>query len=327
MRSYNHNSTRLILAGLLCAASCLAQTTVVFPLKEMTGSAHRREIVVTSLDGVRLVGTNLIYPRPMVVAVKNGEVRTNLLTGNYRVTVRGVPGYSDGFVPDTNVVVYWNELAAVVPSALNLSQYYTRAQIDAMLANVGAPAGVVTNGASPDLRRVGLLSTAPSPTTFWITNHQNILQIGNSLYPDAVTISPDREVTIPYLTMPEFAIAEGADSSPLVVSSSGRIVPGTSVNLGQFAVYESSPYNMVITNASGAEVRFFGDDGMMSITIPGGGIWADYGFWGPLHGSLSGSIDGGSYGATNAAPAAPGAPKAWRDVVVGGVTYKMPLYQ
>lgn len=129
----------------LAALTAVAQTTVVFPLKQMTGTAHRRELTVTSLDGVRKVGTNLVYPVPMTVTAQGGQFRTNLFTGNYRLTMQGVPGYSDAFVPDTNVVVYWNDLVPATPSALTLSQYYTKAQIDALLAGAGSVAGAITN--------------------------------------------------------------------------------------------------------------------------------------------------------------------------------------
>lgn len=148
MRLHDHKTIRLTLAALLCATSCMAQTAVIFPLKQMTGTAHRRDITITSLDGVRKVGTNVVYPVPMSMTVQAGQLRTNLFTGNYRLTMQGVPGYSDAFVPDTNVVVYWNDLVPVTPSALTLSQYYTKAQVDALLAGGvvgGSVAGAITN--------------------------------------------------------------------------------------------------------------------------------------------------------------------------------------
>jgi ribosomal protein S13 len=132
-------------AVMVAAVAGQAQTTVTtFPLKEMTGSNVRRSISIVSLDSAKRIGTNIVWPGTKVIPASaipaSGVARTNLYPGLYRVSVEGLPGYTDGVVPETNVVMSWADCAAIVPSTGTLAQYYTRSQVDSLVGSAGAVA-------------------------------------------------------------------------------------------------------------------------------------------------------------------------------------------
>lgn len=94
---------------LLCVFAFVAhaQTTVVFPLAQMTGTTNDTDITVKPVNNPVKFNSQ-IYWLPtagIVLHTTNGSATTNLIPNDYNVAIKGVPGSWKISVNDTNVTL------------------------------------------------------------------------------------------------------------------------------------------------------------------------------------------------------------------------------
>lgn len=135
----------LILLGCMCCTVRAVTVDTIFPTIDARGKAQAAAVVVTPLGLPTVYGTNLAAGRVITLTVTNGVARGPMLPGRYRVTWDGLPGFLEGDIPETNIIWNFSQSVAVTPSVVNAAFYYTRKQVDAMMAT-NVPANVVTNG-------------------------------------------------------------------------------------------------------------------------------------------------------------------------------------
>jgi hypothetical protein len=87
--------------------SAQSQTTVLFPLAQMTGTTNDTIITVRPvINPVKFHSTVYWLPTAGIqLATKNGSATTNLIPNDYNVTIAGVPGSWKIWVSDTNVTL------------------------------------------------------------------------------------------------------------------------------------------------------------------------------------------------------------------------------
>jgi lysophospholipase L1-like esterase len=131
--------------GQECPRSWGATAQVLIPAVRATGSGQVLPVRIELTDPVRLDGTNLIYGPIPPAWPTNGVASANLLPGDYKLILEGVP--AKGFRVKTNDVglsVPIGELLLVgVPGPNGSPVFYTRSEVDAML--VLWAAGIGTN--------------------------------------------------------------------------------------------------------------------------------------------------------------------------------------
>ena len=100
---------------------CAAQTPVLFPLAQMTGTTNDTIITVRPvINPVNFHST--VYWLPTAgfqLATKNGSATTNLIPNDYNVTIAGVPGSWKISVSDTNVTLNAAEIGNLTVYSAN----------------------------------------------------------------------------------------------------------------------------------------------------------------------------------------------------------------
>ncbi|HXS67952.1 MAG TPA: hypothetical protein VN761_03860 [Candidatus Polarisedimenticolia bacterium] len=101
----------VLLSGLL-AAFCVsenasAQTSVLFPLAQMTGTTNDTTITVRPINNPVNFHSQIYWLPPAGIQLRttNGSATTNLIPNDYTVTIAGVPGSWRISVNDTNVTL------------------------------------------------------------------------------------------------------------------------------------------------------------------------------------------------------------------------------
>lgn len=258
--------TRIAILAVVLVASCaMGQTRVVWSVRQTTGSPQNREITVTSLDGARKVGTNVVYPMSLTISARGGVASTNLYAGNYRIEVQGLAGYTEGYIPDTNVVVYWSERMAVRPGAALASDFYTKGQVDAALrATLLSAGGVVVNVKAAPFNAIGNGTSddweAVQKAVTHAGTNASLSGVRTVYFPPGTYRLTNTVVVVPSGSRGAGA-AGGYAPSKSTVELSGA---GMAVSVLQFAVT-----NGIGVNASG------GAEAFMGVKV------SDLGIWGP----------------------------------------------
>ena len=96
-----------MLFGLWTADCGLSQTSVLFPLTQMTGTTNDTTITVRPvINPVKFHSQIYWLPTAGIqLATRNGSATTNLIPNDYNVTIAGVPGSWKISVSDTNVTL------------------------------------------------------------------------------------------------------------------------------------------------------------------------------------------------------------------------------
>lgn len=105
---------RLVGLSCLVALSCAAATPVAISLQHFTGSALNRKVTLTPVTNPQVQSTNFVAGMPLVLTPVNGLVTTNLVTGDYTMTIDGINKSWTLSVPDTNVVQSASALQSTV---------------------------------------------------------------------------------------------------------------------------------------------------------------------------------------------------------------------
>ncbi len=108
-RPFGFSLSKAFASLLLCAFpfNSFAQTPVLFPLAQMTGTTNDTTITVRPvINPVKF--HSIVYwlpPAGIQLATHNGSATTNLIPNDYNVTIAGVPGSWKISVSDTNVTL------------------------------------------------------------------------------------------------------------------------------------------------------------------------------------------------------------------------------
>ena len=100
----------VLLASLLLCALALnsgAQTAVLFPLAQMTGTTNDTTITIRPVNNPVKFNSQIYWlpPAGIQLPTKNGSATTNLIPNDYNITIAGVPGSWKISVNDTNVTL------------------------------------------------------------------------------------------------------------------------------------------------------------------------------------------------------------------------------
>jgi hypothetical protein len=101
------HGTLLLLYFAFSILRCAAQTPVLFPLAQMTGTTNDTTITVRPvINPIKFHSQIYWLPTAGIqLATKNGSATTNLIPNDYNVTIAGVPGSWKISVSDTNVIL------------------------------------------------------------------------------------------------------------------------------------------------------------------------------------------------------------------------------
>ncbi len=100
-----------LLAGLLAAfcvsESASAQTSVLFPLAQMTGTTNDTTITIRPVNNPVNFHSQIYWLPPTGIQLRttNGSATTNLIPNDYTITIAGVPGSWRISVNDTNITL------------------------------------------------------------------------------------------------------------------------------------------------------------------------------------------------------------------------------
>ncbi len=96
-----------LFSALCLSHSTFAQTSVLFPLAQMTGTTNDTTITVRPvINPIKFHSQIYWLPTAGIqLATKNGSATTNLIPNDYNVTIAGVPGSWKISVSDTNVTL------------------------------------------------------------------------------------------------------------------------------------------------------------------------------------------------------------------------------
>ena len=128
----------LLVSLVLGPWSLVHSATIQFPLESLTGTATARKIVITPVNSVSQVGTNIALGGSLTLPATSTMPETNLVTGKYTVAFDGLTGTLTLNVPDTNATYLATDPA--VSSGLKVYTYTTP------LASGGS--GGLVNGAT-----------------------------------------------------------------------------------------------------------------------------------------------------------------------------------
>ncbi|HWD94107.1 MAG TPA: hypothetical protein VG938_17380 [Verrucomicrobiae bacterium] len=111
-KSKNWSSSFSLIAA-ICLATChpplvaRAQTTVLFPLAQMTGTTNDTTITVRPVNNPVNFHSQIYWLPPAGIQLRttNGSATTNLIPNDYTITIAGVPGSWRISVSDTNVTI------------------------------------------------------------------------------------------------------------------------------------------------------------------------------------------------------------------------------
>lgn len=113
--------TLLLLHFAFLISHCAAQTPVLFPLAQMTGTTNDTTITVRPvINPVKFHSQIYWLPTAGIqLATKNGSATTNLIPDDYNVTIAGVPGSWKISVSDTNVTLNAAEIGNLTVYSAN----------------------------------------------------------------------------------------------------------------------------------------------------------------------------------------------------------------
>ncbi|HEX4262745.1 MAG TPA: hypothetical protein VH597_00285 [Verrucomicrobiae bacterium] len=103
----NKLTAALAFFGLWIADCGLSQTTVLFPLAQMTGTTNDTTVTVRPINNPVNFRSQIYWLPPAGIQLRttNGSATTNLIPNDYAVTIAGVPGSWRISVNDTNVTL------------------------------------------------------------------------------------------------------------------------------------------------------------------------------------------------------------------------------
>jgi hypothetical protein len=253
------NMLRILTVCLACAMGLqgVEPTRVVFASVQMTGALNNRKVTVSPLVGPSVNGTNLVYSGPITLVSTNGVAPAALLyPGGYRVMWEGLNGFVDLVVPETNVTVYAADCAVVVPTALTLTQYYTREQVQsnflglaAWLAGSNTLAAMAGNGGFDTNLLALFLTRVDAPT---VAAGSNVVVVTNG---DVYTVhagGTNLALRTDYAGLTNgFLIGVGAGTNVVLVTNNGVVtVNGTGSGGGSGVTVGAGTNVVLVTNGT-----------------------------------------------------------------------------